>query len=310
MILSLGSTRLGIITKGIEDQRAQKSLARSCCRVIPKSKIKSESGTLATLKVESLLPKTTAAGKALSKVGRRGDAHVSETRTGNRVYNCERYAEARDYDSGMEGDELFREVKAELMPAIERQISFDVDLKFLEVYSGAGSATDSRDVSTYTLAAGQEFNDTTTSSQPLYHFEEALKLCGGDFIFLSEDIAQVLRRHPELMNALTANTRAPLSYQQLADVLREHTRAREVQIGHRMYQASGEFQPLNIEYKFEEVAGVGVKNNVLMLEWMAPTYKEYEVGSQSVTVLQCDHWSDIIVADPALTYAFDNLLAA
>jgi hypothetical protein len=310
MLLKLGDTRLGIITKGIESERDQRSLARQCCQVVPKSKIKSESGTIGGLKIESLLPKTSATGKPLSLVGRRGDAHISETRTGTRTFQAERYSEGRDYDDGQAGDELFREVKAVLAPAIERQINFDVDLKFLEIYSGAGSAANSRDVSTYTLQAGEEFDVTAATSKPLFHFETALDLCGGDFIFMSTDIAQVLRRHPELMSALTANNRAVLSYRQLADVLMEQTNATMVQIGRRMYQDGGEFQNLKINYKFREVCGVGVKDNVLLLDYIPTKFKEYEVESKSVTVLQADHWSDIVVADPALTYAFDNLLAA
>lgn len=304
----LGDTRLGIITKGIESDRDQRSLARQCCRIIPKSRIKSIKGTIGSLDVQSLLPTTNADGSPVSLVGDRGDAHTSETLTSNRPYRCERYAERRDYDEGQAGDELFREVKAEMAPAIDRQITFDEDLKLLQIFTGNGAAAQSRDVSTYTLGAGQEFSDKTATSDPLYHMELVLDLCGGDFIFMSRDVGWALRRHPVLQGLAAQNLRTPLTEEMLADTLMAHLNVSKIIIGRRMFQNSGQHQNLNIGYKFSSAFVIGVLNNVLMLDYSKMRMKEYEDEAKDVTFLQGTAWSDIVVADPDLTYAFDNVL--
>lgn len=301
----LGSTRLAHLASDFKSQRDVRQLTLLIGRTVPKSKIKSRSGSIEGLALASLMPK---AGTP-SKVGDRGDAHVSETVVTARNYRAERYAEARDYDGAIEGDELAAEYKSELMPAIEAQLSHDIDMLFLEIASGTGTAANSRDTTNITLAAGEEWdNYASATSKPLDKLELAVDMTGADAGFFATDVFRALCRHDQLKPLVTANSKAVLSTPELMVKLMEHLGLKKIVVGRRVYQANGGHQTLDLDYEFKGCAMVTREANLLRIPYRERKYREFEEESTEVDYLMASEWVDYVVEDPAYTVHFTNVL--
>lgn len=301
----LGPTRLSHLASDFKNQRDTKQLTSLIGRKVSKNKIKSRAGTIEGLNLSSLLPQS----GTPSKVGDRGDAHVSETTTNQRPFRAERYCEARDYDEGLEGDELFSEVRSELMPAVEAQLGHDIDMLLLEIVSGTGTAANSRDSTNITLAAGEEWdNYTSATSLPLDKLEQAVDMTGGKAAFFSTDVFRALCRHDQLKPLVTANTKAVLSTPELMVKLMEHLGLTKIVVGRRVYQVNGGHQVLDMDYEFKGCAMITRETNLLYIIYRERKTREYENDSQEVTYLQSSEWADYVVENPAYTVHFTNVL--
>lgn len=301
----LGSTRLAKLASDFKKQRDLKQLTLQIGRTVPRSKIKSRAGTIDGLAIASLMPKS----GTPSKVGDRGDVHISETVATVRAYRCNRYAEGRDYDGAIEGDELAGEYISELMPAIEAQIGHDIDMLLLEIASGTGSAADSRDSLNITLAAGEEWdNYASATSKPLDFMEQAVDMTGADSALFSVDTFRALCRHKQLMPLVTANPDAVIMTPDLMVKLAEHLGLKKIVVGRRAYQANGGHQVFDLEYEFKGVAMFTRESNLLRIPFKERRWKEFEEEGNEVDVLMASEWIDYVVEDPNYTVHFTNVL--
>lgn len=305
MALKLGSTRINLLAGDLNRTRDQTQLSRQICRMVPKTRIKSRKGSVEGLELGSLLPQD---GRP-SKVGDRGKAHRSDTISYARNYRCERYAEARDFDDALEGDELAEDIKSTAMPAIENQITFDIDFMLLEIASGTGTAANSRDSTNITLAAGEEWdNNASATSLPVDHLEEGVDLTGADLLFLGTRSARALCRNDQLKSLVMTNSKAVLPVDEMVETLMRHLGLSRVVIGQRIYNANGAHQVLSLAYKFGDVAMLSKSSNLLYLPWRERRWKETEDEETEVNSVIASEWCDIIVADPKLTVHYTNTL--
>lgn len=305
MALKLGSTRIAMLGGDLDRTRDQRQLSLQVCRVVPKARIKSRKGTIEGLELGSLLPQD---GQP-SKVGDRGDAHVSPTIPNSRTYRCERFAEARDMDSELDGDELADDVKSALMPAIENQISFDIDQMLLEIASGSGTAGNSRNSTNITLAAGAEWdNNASATSLPIDALEAGVDLTAADLGFFDTSTARALCRNDQLKSLVMTNSKAVLPLEEMVETLMRHLGLMKIVIGRRIFNANGPHQLMSLDYKFKGTAMVSKMSNLLYLPYRARRWKEFEKESQEVNYVMGSEWADIIVQDPKLTVHYTNVL--
>lgn len=276
------------------------SIAMQAATVLPRDEVPSHAGTLDTLDLASLLPQT----GGVSRVGREADAHLAQTIHSVRTYFTDRYAVRRSYGKSLEGEKLYRKVRDKLMPANWHQIMFDFDLLFFEIVSGAGVAANSRDCTTVSITAGQEW-DSAGGGDPLIAIRDAVALCGADTFAASRSVADALAQNPKVINNSFV---AMLDDDQLAKRIMAFCRVRRVIIAQKVYQDGGAAQPLNIKYQEPDFACVYNSEVLLAIPWIEREDKEYPDESKSTMFLQGEMEMDLIVADPAGFIRFDGML--
>jgi len=186
------------------------------------------------------------------------------------------------------------------------QVSFDVDSVLFEILSGAGVAGDSRDL-TVVDQTDSEFDDDATDV--LSAMETQVEKTGADFMFLSSDVALKLRQHAQFKEISSNGVKSRISEGHLVDVLREHLMINEVVIGNRLYQDGSAYFALDLQHKAGGICYLGAKSNLLAIPWMPLEADEYEDESKRQVYVRAETHLDLVIADPALSVAFTNILS-
>ena len=295
----LGQARLNAL---VEDTQSPylNSLYNVCSTPYPSALVTAREGKIYRIPQQFRRPKGDGGPVALN-----ADTPTTELESLGRDYKIRRYTHGTPYSRGMEGDALFAQVKDEHLPFVMEQISFDADCDFFEIVSGSGTEAEARNV-TVVDQTGSEFDDDATDV--LGALEDQVENTGADFLFLSSDVAIKMRQQAQF-KALAGNGIASrLGQSHFVDVLMDQLGLTEVIIGNRLYHNGSEYHAVNLTQKATGIAYLGPKSNLLMIPWAPMEADEYEDVSKKMVTLRAEMHHDLVIADPALSVAFTNIL--
>lgn len=306
VIDQLGSARVGRLAVN-RPKNENKFLTPLVCETVPKNFLKSTNGLIPVLEPQSSHPQASTP----TKVGWGVAAHTHVAQFTTRSYTIERYAERRGYEDALSGEELASQVRDSFMPGIEDQLKLDVDQKTFIIMDGTGISGNSRDVTVVKpdSTAGYGGAVWSTTAAIMDDLEVAVDATGGDLMYISTDLARIFARNSQFHSILAANSDGIIMMADLIAKLTDHLGLSTVVVGRRIYHDGVETASLDLKYTLADACFVTRKSNMAFCNWTGGEgvkFKEYQEDAESMTYIQGDHESDVVVVDPALAIAFDD----
>jgi len=268
-IATLGDQVVSNIGRGLEEDGAlDRDFVSELTFAVPPDKIKSNTGKIKSIDLPAALADSATADTVADVALDAGNTPDVTVQLTDRDFELKKARAQTEYPEGVEGDELFSEVKNYLFPLVDRRIKHALDDILGGIMKGDGVVGDSRDVSSIELSAGSSEVFSDDNSDPLGVFDDAATQAFAKgpqgLVVLSLDKAKELKKHVQIVESILGNTasRAVITNMKLAQLLEEHLNGARIWIGDKQYQNGAVTDALNAQFLFNGVCYVGHKNNI------------------------------------------------
>lgn len=298
----LGSERISMLAEDT-DSKHKAALYTSIVNEMPRSSVSAMEGTLSRIPMQFRRPTN---ARTSGPIGMNADTPLGEVTIAARNYKIERFSKGLPYNTSLQGDSVFDQVKNELLPITNEQVTYDIDSLLLTILAGTGAAERSRDVTTVDQSSAKFDSDAT---DVLGILGDAAENTGADFMFLSTDMARAFQKHAQFKEQSKSGISARASISAVVEVLMDHVGVREVIVGNRLYQDGSPHFALDINRAASGICYLAPKANLVKVPWKDMYSDEYEDRSKNQIVVRTEAYMDFIVADPGLSKSFTLALA-